>query len=337
MSCHAWHHTARRILLFSAVLALQAAPVPAAELQPATLRAWNTYVEATERRIAAELRSNSGFLALDFQTGTGAAVERQAVLAGEILVRKMETAYPGAEKIVVPGGMIHHWRGGVFIPGGNLEEILSRVTNPALEDTRQEDVLKARVLDRDQDSLRIYLKLQRSKLVTVVYNTEHSIQVHRYGKTRASSRSVATRIAELEMPNTDREREKPAGEDRGFLWRLNSYWRYEQAAGGVLVECESISLSRAVPYLVEALIRPLIDGTARESMLRTLTSMRGRMAHVSPTSAGHKPGRSSGGRYSAAVSFVMFETLPPDYERVAEVPELVVSKSTLCCAGAAPR
>jgi len=34
------------------------------------------------------------------------------------------------------------------------------------------------------------------------------------------------------------------GDDRGFLWRLNAYWRYEQVAGGVIAECESITLSR---------------------------------------------------------------------------------------------
>ncbi len=40
------------------------------------------------------------------------------------------------------------------------------------------------------------------------------------------------------------KREKPEGKDRGFLWRLNSYWRYQQVDGGVLVECESLTLSR---------------------------------------------------------------------------------------------
>ena len=57
---------------------------------------------------------------------------------------------------------------------------------------------------------------------------------------RASSRSVSTKIAELDQPGTPREREKKAGEDSGFLWRLNAYWRYEQLGDGVLIECESV-------------------------------------------------------------------------------------------------
>jgi hypothetical protein len=251
----------------------------AAELQSATLKAWTSYVEATERRIASELKSTKGFLVLDFQTTAEMQRERKAVLAGEIPVRKMEAADLMGDRIQVLGGMIHHWRGSVLIRHVNLDQILARITNPSASDTRQEDVLQSKILDRGPDSLRIFLKLQRSKFITVVYNTEHQVRVQRYGKTRASSTSVATRIAELDMPNSEQEREKPLGQDRGFLWRLNSYWRYEQVSEGVIVECESLSLSRTVPSLLEPVIRPLIDSTARESMQRTLGSMRAHATH----------------------------------------------------------
>jgi hypothetical protein len=282
MNRHVLNSALKTVLLAAAIMAPSVARLTAAELQPVTLKAWNAYVKATEQRIARELRSADGFLVLDFQQATQAALERRAVLAGEISVKKMQTVDPVGEKIPVPDGMIHHWRGSVFIPGASLEEIVSRVTNPDLNDAHQEDVLQVGVLERGPDSLRIYLKLQRSKFVTVVYNTEHTVRVCRYGETRAASTSVATKIAELEMPNSDREQEKPEGHDRGFLWRLNSYWRYEQVTGGVIVECESISLSRGVPALLEFVIRPLIDKTARESMCRTLDSMRGRMARALP-------------------------------------------------------
>jgi len=282
MNSHMVNAACKTVLILGVLLASSPSRGDAAELQPATVRAWAAYVEAAERRIAAELQSARGFLALDFQPAAEAALERKAVFAGGIPVIKMRAGDAAGVTIPVPGGMIHHWRGSVFIPGADLEQILSRVTNPAVDDTHQEDVLRSSVLERGPDSLRIYLKLQRSKFVTVVYNTEHTVQVRRYGRTRASSRSVATRIAELEMPNSNQEREKPEGQDRGFLWRLNSYWRYEQVPGGVIVECESISLSRTLPSLLEPLIRPLIDSTARESMERTLGSMRNRMARAVP-------------------------------------------------------
>lgn len=72
------------------------------------------------------------------------------------------------------------------------------------------------------------------------------------------------------------ESEKPPGGDRGFLWRLNSYWRYRQVAEGVLVECESLSLSRSIPAIAAPVINPIVDSVARESMTRTLASMKRR-------------------------------------------------------------
>jgi hypothetical protein len=267
---------------FCGVLLMSAAYLGAGELQPALIQGWNAYIKAAEQRIGAELRSGTGFLVLDFQPAADAAAERRAVFAGDIPIKKVEAADPAGNKTGISGGMIHHWRGSVFMRGAQLEDVLFRVLNPTAADMRQEDILQWRVLERGPDSLSIYLKLQRTKIITAVYNTEHTVQVRRYGKDRASSTSVATRIAELEAPNKGREREKPEGQDRGFLWRMNSYWRYEQVAGGVIVECESITLSRSVPYLLEPVIRSLIEDTARESLQRTLDSMRGRVLHGLP-------------------------------------------------------
>ncbi len=274
--------TVTAITLSVVMLGVSAPELPAAELQTQTIRAWNSYVGATEKRITGELRSGRGFLAMDYQPPAAATLERRAVLAGNIRVTRMVTTDPAAGKFSIPDGMIHHWRGSVFVPGATLEQILARVTNPKEEDARQEDVLRSSVLERGPDFVRIYLKLQRSKFVTVVYNTEHSVRVERFGLGRAMSTSIATRIAEVDMPNSDREREMPEGHDHGFLWRLNSYWRYEQVDGGVIVECESVSLSRSIPSVLELFIRPLIDKTACESMQRTLGAMRNRLSRTQP-------------------------------------------------------
>ena len=37
------------------------------------------------------------------------------------------------------------------------------------------------------------------------------------------------------------------GDDDGFLWRLNTYWSFVEVPGGLLIECEAISLTRDVP------------------------------------------------------------------------------------------
>ena len=251
------------------------APLHAQGLRSDTIQAWNEYVLLTEGRIRKELHSDAGFLALEFQAPTEAGAERAAVLSGRLLVLKMKTTLPDGTDIKVPGGMIHHWRGVVYIPGATLEGTLAMVQNPDAD--AQEDVLEARVLERDGNFLRVFLKLVRSKIVTATYNTEHLVLYRRHGRGQASSRTIATRIAELQDAGTPEEREKLPGRDRGFLWRLNSYWRYQEVEGGVLVECESLTLSRRIPVLVSLFVRPIVEGVAKESMNRTLRSMRERL------------------------------------------------------------
>jgi len=254
------------------LLAFGSGRILAADLQPETANAWLSAVDNTEKRIAAELKAGKGFLALDFQDPRAAAKERSELLSGEIPVRQASQ-----EDGKIPDGMIHHWRGSVLIPGVTLDYVLSRVENPRPEDARQEDVLDSRVLEKHPGHLRMYLKLQRSKIVTVVYNTEHLVRFQDCGSGRAFSSSTATRIAEIEHFREITEKEKPEGHDHGYLWRMNSYWRYDEVEGGVLVECESMTLSRSIPSLLGYMIRPLINNVARESMRRTLDSMRTRM------------------------------------------------------------
>jgi putative flippase GtrA len=269
--------TVLQVFLFVASFSLAGlSRAQAAELQPETLKAWTSAAQNTERRISAELASGRGFLALDYQDPTTAAKERNELFSGEIPVKQVPAGKTGSQ-IEVPNGMIHHWRGSILIPGVTLDFVLSRVKNPRPEDTKQEDVLESRVLESYPGQLKLFLKLQRKKIVTVVYNTEHLVRYQRYDTTQASSSSVATKIAEIENYRESNEHEKPEGHDHGYLWRMNSYWRYQQVKEGVIVECESITLSRSIPSLLELMIRPLINSVARESMRRTLDSMRSRM------------------------------------------------------------
>jgi putative flippase GtrA len=261
----------------AALFLLMSVSSTAAELHPESLESWKIYVEKTEGRIAAELSSGKGFLALDFQESQDAARERQSLLSGQIPVRQLETQNDQGRSISVPDARIHHWRGSIFIPGATLDRVYSRLQDPKEEDTRQEDVLASRILERAPGQHKMYLKLQRSNIVTVIYNTEHLVRYQKNGEDRASSSSIATKIAEIERLGAGNEREKPIGHDRGFLWRMNSYWRYQQINGGVIVECESITLSRSIPFIFEPVARPIIKHIARESMQRTLQSMRTRL------------------------------------------------------------
>ena len=58
------------------------------------------------------------------------------------------------------------------------------------------------------------------------------------------------------------------------MWRLESYWRFEEGDGGTFVECESVSLSRSIPAAAEWLVRSFIESVPRESLEGTLLPIR---------------------------------------------------------------
>jgi hypothetical protein len=261
----------RQPVLVAALCLTGTATVLAARLLPEAEAGWAAYVAATERRAAAETAAGVPFLAIDFTRGADA--DRRVLLTGRVVVHEVEAVSPMGQPIDVPSALVHHWRGDVLLRGASLDDLLSRLQDGTLL-TRQEDVQRAAVLERAPGRLKIYLRLQRSKIVTVVYDTEHVVTFARISPTRALSRSVATRIVEVQDPNTADERAMPVGDDHGYLWKLNAYWRYEQVPGGLIVECESISLSRDIPAIFRYLVSPLVESTAKESMVRTLSALR---------------------------------------------------------------
>jgi hypothetical protein len=252
-------------------VAVIAAPSVVAGPGADTLAAWATYAEAVDARISRELRDETRFLGLDFAPDASAA--RRAVTSGTVLVQRLEAHGASGRALEVPAAIVHHWRGAVLIPGARVEALLTSLQRD-VPDLGQEDVLRAQIIAREPDGLTVALRLRRTRFVSVVFDTEHRMRFMSLGQGRAFSASTATKIAEVESPGTPQERELPAGADHGFLWRWNVYWRYEQKGDDVVVECESVSLSRAVPFGLAALVGPLVESTARESMERTLVSMR---------------------------------------------------------------
>lgn len=252
------------VLALTAVVLGAQRDLHAARLRPEALSGWARYVAAVEQRRARDARAH--FFVMD--TGPDAGAERRALRRGELVVREMDAVDPQGRGIDVDGAMVHHWRGAVFLPGATVSGLVQNLATTAPPPGRE--ILRSAVLDRGPSFIKVFLRLQRTKIVTVVLDTEHDVRFRQESPTRASSVSVATRIVEVESPGTPNERLRPVGDDRGFLWRLNAYWRYEAVPGGVIAECESISLSRGVPFGLQTIAGPLIGSAARESMERAL-------------------------------------------------------------------
>jgi hypothetical protein len=120
----------------------------------------------------------------------------------------------------------------------------------------------------------VFLRLLKKKVLTVTLNTTYDVRYIRVAPNRWRADAYSTRIAEVANAGERNERELPPGQDHGFMWRLNSFWRYEERDGGVYVECEAISLTRDVPSGLGWLINPIIRGLPRESLVNLLNATR---------------------------------------------------------------
>ena len=229
-------------------------------LRPTVAAGWQAYVAAAEARITRE---------------RGQAIPRRpAVERGEIVIEQVKTPGPNGN-LEVPDAGVHHWRGTVLVPGAQLDDVVSRLEREP-PDTRQEDVVSSAILQQRPGWLKVAVRVRRSLIISAVFDTEHEVSFERAGERRASSWSTATKIVEVADPGAPNERPKRPDEDRGLLWRWNAYWRYEQVEQGVLVECESVTLSRPVPLVLKPVAGPIVGHVARESMDRTLAVFRER-------------------------------------------------------------
>jgi hypothetical protein len=273
---------------------LAAAP-PAAvlpDLSRQALAGWDQYVEATRHRIDVEMAAAPKFLALDF--ASSAAVDRAAVLAGAMPVAEAHTTRPGGGAIEVPDAWVHHWRGAVLIPKVTLDQVFARLET-SVPGTGRGDVIASQIRARNGDALKVFIKVQRQvhfvTAFTFVYNTEHDVRFTRRDPSHGSSVSIATKIAEVADNGTPGEHENAAGDDKGFLWRWNSYWRYEQVAAGVIAECESITLSRTAPFGTGFIASHFERGEAPASMTRALVNLREHFAATDQTPRASSPVR----------------------------------------------
>jgi len=250
-----------------------AAGDPATTLQPATIRAFEKYMAATEVRLARNVEQREPFWVdeLGKQKKDEAYEELKA---GKVELRRVSKEIAGCDG-AIPGGMIHDWQGMVFIPGVKLDEVLSLLQDYDHHATYYApDVERAKIEVRDGDHFRVFMRFRRKKIITVVLNTEQEITYYRDSPTRAHSRSSATRIAEVENAGKPQEREKTPGNDNGFMWRLETWWRLEERDGGVYVQNEVVTLTRAIPPGLGWLIEPFITSIPKETLEFTLKATR---------------------------------------------------------------
>ena len=258
-------------LLVAFAMLAAAVDVTAGQPEPKTVQAFDRYVHQREAAMEARAANPAKFLWV-----TESSTRLQQARNGQTVVE------PHSEDgmIEVPGGIIHDWTGAIFLPKTNVARVIAFVQNyDHHKDYYKPEVVNSKLVSRDGDTFKIFLRLLKHKVITVVYDTDHTVVYRKLDDHRWLSRSVMTRSQEIDDPGKPGEHARAPKDDHGFLWRLNSYWRFEERDGGVWVECEAITLSRTVPMGTGWLVNPIVRTLPRQSLTMTLENLQKGLNH----------------------------------------------------------
>lgn len=255
----------RRFFTPAAVVLLSAMPhALLAQPTPAAQAAFDAYTAKVEARLARQHRSAGAFLAFhDPVTG------RERLGKGEVIIERL-TPDTGAE---VSGSLLHDWRGTAFVPGAKAQDFERLMQDfSAYPQHFSPQVLQARLISRNGDRMQAAMRIRQQHVITVVLDTAYDIAYGRLDAQHGDSTSRSTKISEIYAPGTNAERALSPDQEHGFLWRLNTYWSYEEKDGGLYLQVEAVSLTRSIPHGLGWVIGPYIESIPRDSLEFTLRS-----------------------------------------------------------------
>jgi hypothetical protein len=270
---------ARRLMaVFLAAVLLFVLPLNAADLQAQAAQNYARYIALTQVQVDAELAQSGSYLWVERLPESRRTEALAQLRSGGVVIEKLETLDDG-KPIAVPGGLIHHWIGTAFVPGATLAQTLAFMQD---YDHKVEyfkpDIVRSKILSHEGDDYFVLLRFYQKKIITTVIDTDQEVHYHVVDKTHAWSRSNATRVQEVDNPGKSDERLEPEGHDRGFVWKLNTFWRFEEKDGGTYLECQAISLSRDIPTGLGWMVGSFVSSVPRESLTFTLTTARAALA-----------------------------------------------------------
>jgi hypothetical protein len=231
------------------------------KLTAETSTAFDRYVEAAESKMNRDL-SPDHFLHFSADPEVKAKLR-----GGELRIESAESP----ESREVPDGMLQDWWGSMFIPNATISQVKAVLQDYVdYKNFYRPELIESKQIANQGDEYDIFLRLYEKHVLTVVLNANYHVRYSMLGAQRLSVISHSTRIAEVTNAKRSYTEEEPVGNDSGFLWRLNSYWRFEEADGGVYAECRAISLSRDVPLGLGWMLKGFLESFPKERMLNTL-------------------------------------------------------------------
>jgi hypothetical protein len=232
----------------------------------AAVSAFNAYSKSVESRLAQQHRSRNAFLAPGSSDPKSAETRLRE---GELIIERLTPS----TSVDFSGALLHHWRGTAFAPGAKAADFERLMRNfNSYPQNFSPQVVQAKVLTQNGDRMQAWMRVRQHHVITVVMDTTYDITFGHLDVQHGYSISQSTRIAEIASPGTSAEHTLEANEEHGFLWRLNTYWSYEERDGGLYLQIEAVSLTRSIPNGLGWAIRPYVESIPRESLEFTLRS-----------------------------------------------------------------
>lgn len=251
----------------SVTLLLAYPRIGCAEVPSAALSAFNAYAGSVESRLTQQRR-----LPVESSSQARSHTPAEARLRqGELIIEKLNPEVDDQPE----GALLHDWRGTAFVPGATVADFESLMKNfQAYPQRFAPQVTTAMILyPRVQpvpNHFTATMRIRQKHVITVVIDATYDVRYGLFDPHHGYSISRSTRIAEVADAGTSNERALGPDEDHGFLWRLNTYWNYEERDGGLYIQIESISLTRGIPPGLAWAIGPFVESVPRESLEFTL-------------------------------------------------------------------
>lgn len=235
-----------------------------------TLLTWQEHVDNARAELAKGLSRPDRFIRLEQDAG-----KRESVRSGDILAAHA----PEGGLTAVPSGLVHHWIGAVFIGEVRASDVIAVLQNyDGYAGIYSPAVVESSLSSRAGDEFKYRLKFQNKGFgVKAKLLGDFRSEYFKLDAATGYSVTVATDLTELANAETSEERPLTTAQARVYVERIFTIVRYRECESGVLVEVETLTLSRDIPGSVRWLASPLIQRFSRNVMISTLDRLRNKV------------------------------------------------------------
>jgi hypothetical protein len=241
----------RTLLVLSSLFTL---PLSAANLtlKPVTLKAWTQYVQQAEARV-------------DNATPLKLSTQRSSVVTVEPAI--------GSGTVAVPNGLIHDWIGTTFVPNITIAQLKTVLRDyDHYKDIYTPTVIGSKTLQTGDGTEAFSMQwFHKVMNITTGIDADYSNTEVQQGDGAGYMITRSTRIQEIRHLGEGNQQEMPVDFGSGFIWRICSMLRYQQADGGVYLRLEAIVLSRDIPHAFRWVANPIVNRISRSSLSTTLS------------------------------------------------------------------